>query len=362
MRAETMSGPKDGGIETLRGLAILLMVSGHVIGADSSTGLTVGDDSPFRYFYYSTQFIRMPLFTVISGYVYSLRPVYGSVYGRFVWGKSRRILVPFVTVSTLQYVARALTVDVNRPLELSNVWQVYAYPFDHFWFLQSIFLVFLTVGAWDRWGWMSDQRRWCACFLLSIAATSVVPRFTSVFGFNGYLYLLPYFVLGCGLCRFPDSFQRPLILSTIVATFSAAVGMQQLAWFCDWSIDLDRVGPLAMAVGIPTAILLITRRFDRHWLSWVGHYSFGIYLFHVFGTAGCRVALTRAGLESDIALFGASLVAGVTLPIILERFILPRVPLLEFCLLGHSPKASSRKRRPTPRVSTAGSSLEVTRT
>ena len=60
---------KELSIETLRGLAIVLMVMGHVIGSKSNGGLQVSDDSWYRYFYLTLSPLRMPLFTVISGYV-----------------------------------------------------------------------------------------------------------------------------------------------------------------------------------------------------------------------------------------------------------------------------------------------------
>lgn len=357
-----MSGRKDDGIESLRGLAILLMVAGHVIGSDSSTGLTVSDDSPLRYLYYSTQFVRMPLFTVISGFVYSLRPLSdGGCFPQFIRGKARRILLPLVSVSTLHFLARAAMTDVNRSVPLSDLWRVYFYPFDHFWFLQSIFLVFLTVGALDYGNLMSDRRRWLGCFGLALAATFLVPRFTSLFGFNGYLYLLPYFLLGCGLCRFPALFRHKLTTYACVVILCAATLAQQLAWFGAWAVPLDRVGLVALGVGIPTGILLISHRFERRWLAWIGQYSFGIYLFHVFGTAGCRMASTRAGINSELVLLIASLAAGVALPIVLERFMMQRAPLMQLCLFGVTPRRPARRRPTSFELARTGAAAEALR-
>lgn len=66
---------RDKHIETLRGIAIFLVVIGHVIGIDAKGGMKVSDDSLLRYLYDLFENMRMPLFTVISGWGYSLHPV-----------------------------------------------------------------------------------------------------------------------------------------------------------------------------------------------------------------------------------------------------------------------------------------------
>ena len=45
---------KDLRIETMRGLALFLMVAGHVIGSSSDLGMKVPDDSVLRYLYESS--------------------------------------------------------------------------------------------------------------------------------------------------------------------------------------------------------------------------------------------------------------------------------------------------------------------
>src|SRR5688572_16946795 len=98
-----MYNDRQSHVDTLRGLAVLLMVAGHVIGDLPTTGLRVADDSTLRHFYVSLQFLRMPLFAVITGYVYAYRPLEPDKAGRFLANKLRRLLIPLFTVATAQY-------------------------------------------------------------------------------------------------------------------------------------------------------------------------------------------------------------------------------------------------------------------
>src|SRR4051812_2363105 len=93
---------KDQSIETLRGLAIILVVAGYIISGDLENTHSIVA-SGLRYFYYMLKPVRMPLFTVISAYLYASSPATQDTIKKLFIGKSRRILIPFVVVSAIQY-------------------------------------------------------------------------------------------------------------------------------------------------------------------------------------------------------------------------------------------------------------------
>jgi fucose 4-O-acetylase-like acetyltransferase len=98
-------------IETLRGLACLLLVLYHVIGPLGG-GLKIDLGSPFRVLADSMVYVRMPLFTFISGYIYSIYKIRGNDFSAYFVGKVRRLIVPLFFVgipfSLLQVVGPSL--------------------------------------------------------------------------------------------------------------------------------------------------------------------------------------------------------------------------------------------------------------
>ncbi len=95
---------KDLFVETLRGLAITLVVIGHVIGSASDGGMQVSDDSFLRYLYYTfIEFLQMPLFTIIAGWVYALNPIKQGNFLPFIKKKVYRILVPMIVVGVVYF-------------------------------------------------------------------------------------------------------------------------------------------------------------------------------------------------------------------------------------------------------------------
>ena len=83
-------------VETLRGLACVLLVAFHVIGSHASSGLHVGEDSIYRQFANLFMHLRMPLFTFLSGFVYAYRPVTQAQTGAFAEKKLIRLLLPLL--------------------------------------------------------------------------------------------------------------------------------------------------------------------------------------------------------------------------------------------------------------------------
>jgi hypothetical protein len=115
----------------------------------------------------------------------------------FLQIKAERLLVPLVIVGTLYILLQNLTPGVNnRPPSLPFV-----YPFAHFWFLQSLYLLFVLLAVLDRVGLLESMAGFLACLLASIFAYIFLPS-VAHFGFAGAMYLLPFLLLGLGLSRF----------------------------------------------------------------------------------------------------------------------------------------------------------------
>jgi fucose 4-O-acetylase-like acetyltransferase len=335
-------------IATLRGLACLLLVLYHVAGTDASHGLRL-THGPVLWLNDALSAVRMPLFTFLSGLVYGLRPFAGHS-GRFLSGKARRLLLPMLTVGTLFALVQALTPGASA---LLGPWYlIHLQPVAHFWFVESLFWVFLVVWALERAALL--QHRIGFALLLGLAcAVYLTTHAWPWLGLDGAIYLMPYFLLGLALVRFPlkDAMLHPgwRVLLAVVALGALSLTVHN-------SAALDRRSPQMLLAGALACAALLHSGLVLPWLAGIGRHSYAIYLFHVFFTASTRLLLVRLGIESLALQLLLGVTAGLLLPIALAR-LLERQPWTARWFLGmsgprapRSPASSWQRSSPPPLV------------
>lgn len=329
---------QDHSVQTLRGFAIILVVMGHVIGYKGDEGMKVADDSFWRHLYYSLEYFRMPLFTVISGWVYTIRPLTKETIIKFINGKARRLLVPLLAVGLLYFITRLITPGTNRATSIEDIWKIYVYQYDLYWYLPSLFWVFIVVSFLEFNQLMHKFSGWLITLIISIITLGLrntyLVEIPNYLGIIGMFYLLPFFIVGIGIGRFHEIFSNKIFIAAMTLLFFGGIVIQQLQWY--EVIDLGFHGkssPLGLLVGMTGTIVLFRVHLVIKWLIYVGGFSYGIYLFHVFVTAGTRILLTKLGITNDILIFITSLSAGIIVPILIEMILLKN-KYLKFLFLG----------------------------
>nr|WP_295373393.1 acyltransferase family protein [uncultured Sphingosinicella sp.] len=79
---------REAALDSARGVACLLLVAYHAVGATGALGMRVPSDSPYRFVTDALSYVRMPLFTLLSGMVYAMRPVRADDVLGFLRGKA----------------------------------------------------------------------------------------------------------------------------------------------------------------------------------------------------------------------------------------------------------------------------------
>ncbi|QZP30217.1 acyltransferase family protein [Pseudomonas sp. DR48] len=331
-------------IETLRGLACLLLVLYHVIGPLGG-GLKIDLGSPFRVLADSMVYVRMPLFTFISGYIYSIYKIRGNDFSAYCTGKVRRLIVPLFFVGVPFSVLQAVAPGVNKDVGLIQALLSFYLPVNHFWFLQAVFIIFMFVGFLQWRGLLQTMTRLYLLFFFSAVAFLLPPFAIDAFGINGAFYLLPFFVTGM-ICHEKVAVIKQslkvigpvvFVLISIALLYIAAV---------DRELIVDRRSLVGLLVGCASCVALLSSDMRSKALIWLGGYSYAIFLFHVLFAASSRFAFGRLGITDDSVLVIGGVLCGLLGPVLLSN-VFSRFALTSVLFLG---ERASGKKTPTPEL------------
>lgn len=303
---------RDLSVDTLRGLACILLVTYHVIGDKASAGIHVDDDSVLRYYSDSVEYLRMPLFTFLSGLVYSWRPLSAlQDYPSFMTKKARRLLVPYAIfvpiLGATQLVAPGVngTVDPNPLLWWINSLSPY-------WFLLSTFWLFALVALLDSYGVLRSPWFFGGLFTVSVTISLLFrPETLETLQLGTALTFLPFFLAGIAAFRFRLIPRRvsTAILTTVVLVALLVTVQFALLGNLDHIDARHSVIGIALGIVFPTAFLGWGLR--SRLLAWIGGYSSGIYLLHSFAIGFFRAVLSAIGIDNTAIVFTVLSLCGV---------------------------------------------------
>ncbi len=327
-------------IETVRAMAILVLVSFHVIGGpENGHGLALQYPHPLRYYADLLIDIRMPLFAFIAGAVYALRPVKVEKLGSFLAGKFRRLALPGITAITLFVLMSKIMNTPDGVIE--QPWDPYFRDYAIYWFLQAMLVIFLVYGTLDI---LTHGRVLMPALIISgLAVAFGYELKTDIMGMNHLTQLLFYFLLGIVFIRqfgFVTE-NRRAVLVVALAVMAAGLAMNFTVLIQTGAFSAQRLDLQSLLLGTGTcvtAFLLLPR---LGWLQWLGAYSLTIYLYHIFATSGARRAMEAAGFSSPWLQVLIGTVAGIAFPVMLQT-LAKRCAATRLLVLGMRDKPASR--------------------
>ena len=173
-------------IDTLKGIAIFLVVLGHSI-IYFPIDLHMNSICDFIFRWLSS--VHMPLFFVVSGYCYS----YGGDYKKYLVKKLKRLLIPYFIFNAIDIVPRyCLSAFVNRPRNLEESVKKIFFDGGEYWFLYVLFFIFVVFPYIDKMTKDSVYRKIVATIII-IGIYYFLPNFGII---KVMIYYCMYFAAG----------------------------------------------------------------------------------------------------------------------------------------------------------------------
>jgi peptidoglycan/LPS O-acetylase OafA/YrhL len=229
-----------------------------------------------------------------------------------VRNKVGRLLWPMLSVGTVFAVVQYLTPGSNVRIE--DLHLMHTVPVAHYWFLESLFLIFCVMALAESVAPITNLQSWCAYLVPSVLVYLAHTGFIW-FSVLGATYLLPYFLLGLGMTRLKwDAHQQQFKSGLLQIVLGAGV----LAWLMAQGFELERFSAPMLVAGLLLASGFWSLGLRNRLLARIGHYSFAIFLFHVFFTSATRMALHAMTLDTPWLVLVVSVPAGVLLPAVMQ--------------------------------------------
>jgi fucose 4-O-acetylase-like acetyltransferase len=318
-------------LDRAKGLAILLVVAGHIVAAAPPPGAEWWDWP--RSALYS---FHMPFFLYLSGYVAWLSggiAFPASETWRHAARRAQRLLLPFFLLGVVVLLGKLLAQEVvhvdNRASGLLSglrdlVVTTEDSPATFIWFLLVLFLCsVLAPPAWRVAGTPGLLIAGLALMAMEPPAIAYLDRFAR--------HAL-FFAVGVAVAQHQARLM-PLFTAWLPgwwAVFAASLAAALAGWLPgDWSLLLCGLAAIPALHGLVRRTALAR----QGWPLLLGRYTMAIYLFNVIAIGVVKAALIQLGVPWTAEGFWihapALALAGIALPILFKRLVLRHAPPLD---------------------------------
>lgn len=317
------SPPRNQAIDILKGIAIILVVYGHLArgvidqGSQHLQELLMHID----FLIYTT---HMPVFFYIAGF-HTLHSLTKDSDRAFVKSRLVNLVFPYflwtLVIFCLKF-AFSFVTQINHPLSVSELLEILWNPFSIFWFLYVLFVLQILTMLARTWG----RTLLGVSVLLSLLvflARGDVPH-TEVW-FMSILYA-PFFWLGYVMAEE----KKPLIPAAVVRwdiIIPAAIAFFALG---ECAVLLGVKMPVSFMM-LPVSVLGIVvlaglsgkisgGKIAGH-MAYIGSASFAIYILHALTLALVPRILPKLGIHNEVLLIALGTFLGVYGSLILYRIM-----------------------------------------
>ena len=304
--------PRAEWIDAARGIAIVLVVFGHVLAGLVPPG--IWPSSPgYDYTMYLLYTFHVPVFFLVVG-INARRSLEGGKK-KFVLNKLWLVGYAYIVWSLIQgSVEVALARQVNNPMTGESLATIAWKPIDQFWFLYVLLICHLIAAV------LVPKLRFLL-LALAVAWFGLGMHITSDVG--GGVHMILFYALGVVLAVPIKEWKVSRGFTSMgfsLGIWAMVVAASYAAWRNGLPIYSWIVLPVTLA-GIAGTIW--TAKALQGWasslLAIAGRYSMSIYVMHVLAAAGFRILLVAVHIRQPLLHLVGGTLLGLGLPILAER-------------------------------------------
>lgn len=313
-------------IDSCKGLAMLLVVLGHVINGYQNTGIFSSYDGVMTPVYRWIYSFHMALYFVISGFVFYL--AYGA---KRIERKKRynnqviNLVFVYFIFSIIQWIIKVvMSSAANESLTLMDLLLMPVIPMAPYWYLWVLVFYYLIFH------WFLGKNISNKIMFAVTAAISIIGCFVPAWTRNSknFPYYILFFWLGIYLAKTDFQILRKKWMLPVSLTISTIIAYLVFGQ----QIDIKSIPVANLAAALCTTFFILSffalvfNNRKSGPLELIGKYSLEIYVTHCIITAGNRVILPKIGINNFHINVLVNFVLATAIPILCS-FVLKRINL-----------------------------------
>ena len=326
-------------LDVAKGVAIIAVVMGHVVASYHNSGLLL-EAKGFNFVHSFIVSFQMPLFFVISGYLYRVTDKPDVTVGNKIGKKMLSYGIPYIIFSIGYWTLISFTSGyVNTKLDIADLILIPVYPISFMWFIYALMANTIIVILLD-----SRNVNKKVILAVSFIAVLILPDISELEILRGInftdmilcdvLRWFFYFYLGA---QAGASFIKWLEVNKKNNTIFVlnGIAMVTMIIIC---FNFAHINSLSI-IGVVKAFLCVTfflqmsyRIVQNKTLENIGKNSFPIYLIHGVVIAAARMIMDRLGIliVGGWSQLWICTIAGIILPLMLYE-ICQKIWVMDFC-------------------------------
>lgn len=304
-------------IDCCKGFAMLFVVIGHVadgyIAAEMFSDYTVLMAQMYDICYS----FHMPLFFVMSGYVFHHIYIYKNNYNvkKFKISIFNLLWIYFL-FSIIQWVFKMIfSSSVVRPIGVEDLLLIPINPIDQYWYIYVMIVFYIAFYFFERVK-LSEKIKFIILAGVSCLSVFVV----GFFEIHNIMLFGVFFYSGMLMSKFKFNSESLGKCKNVILLLLVAVSIVIEALLCIFNayiLHRSPLGILSSAVVVATIILLFSvKNINNRILKICGIYSLEIYLTHCFINAANRKLLPTIGIENFFLNFIINTIMSTVIPIL----------------------------------------------
>lgn len=297
-RKGTSNSLRIGYIDALKGFSGLCVVLGHVVSRYLDMGIYSGAEAPLHNIFNLLYSFHMPLFMMISGYVYDTAYFDGSgrPYGKRINRQVYDLIGVYVIFSVLRVFSKVLArMMLNREVVPANIALIAIKPIETLWYLYVLILFYLIFSI-RR---LSALNKWLLLGILTAAAVCGQLLNTGWFAANYLLYYALFFFIGMAYGKNKTWIIGNRLLASVL--FCASVVLCARFWNGKY-INQVLIVSIIAALGISLTLWYVFEHISFFGnckiFKILGQYSLEIYVLHIFFIAGLTEVFLKVGIRN----------------------------------------------------------------